>query len=140
VRSRLNEAVTSFKYASLDLVTFRHRRGQQQLLPATFRGRVRTVALYHAGEFPLLGEGQPLSHAYEEAQRSGSGRREVLHARRFAQREARAGSVSTAAELRGKSPASGRISRCPSARESLCVRVPQPELEPSGGSSPSARA
>ena len=86
-------------------------------------GEVALEGLAHmnARGFSFCREGQPLPHAYEEAEGPCRGHREVLRAGGFAERETGSGPVSTAAELRGKYRTAGRISGSPS--EVASIRV-----------------
>src|SRR3954470_17944671 len=86
------------------------------------------MAEARAARLRVRGEGQPLSHAYEEAEGPGGSRAAVFLARGSSRTHARPGAVSAAAPLAGQHRAIDDVSADAAEAAAGCGRGPRAEL------------
>src|SRR5918995_914324 len=111
----------------------RHRRDQQQLLPAARGAHVPQLAGARPRRVPLRGQGEPVPHAHEEAEGSRGAASAVLRERGTARRDAWSRAVPVAAALAARSRAAAPFRRDAAEARPARDRVPGAKLVRAGG-------
>src|SRR3954465_10378358 len=106
----------------------RYGGNKNPLLSAAGSGDLRVVGPACAARLRLCGEGEPLSHAHEEAEGSRRSGSAVLHAREAARTRVRSGALSTAAAVAGQRGAARNIPESAAADAAPHDRIPGAEL------------
>src|SRR5262249_35743496 len=106
----------------------RHRRDQQLVLSAARANSIRVVAALRPTRVRLRSQGEPVSDAYEEVERSGGARGAILLPRASAGTDLGPRAVSTPAAMVGKCRAARDLSPGAAGQAAPRVRIPRTEL------------